>query len=121
MVCTGGGGGFEELSSLLTLLPNQKCDGNQPTCNQCVRFNRVQNCQYVEGPTPSTTRQLEQQIAQLESRISELEHDDPSSIRLHNPYRNPCPSLSAETRISYREDWWEIPEPPLQVAHVLFV
>ncbi|GJE93210.1 Zn(II)-C6 fungal-type domain-containing protein [Phanerochaete sordida] len=112
-----------------------KCDGNQPTCNQCLRFNRSAECQFSEGPSPSTTRVLEQHIARLQSRIHELEQDDPSLVRLHDPYQNftaaaaagssganstrgASPAAQGGSR-GTQANWWETPDPPPQVQQAL--
>lgn len=105
----------------------QKCDGNQPTCSQCIRFNREAECQFSEGPSPSTTRVLEQHITRLQSRIQELEQDDPNLVRLHDPYQNypgAGGSLSAAQSVQGTEqtlNWWESPDPPGQVQQKLWV
>lgn len=61
---------------------------------------------------PSTARVLEQHITRLQSRIQELEQDDPSLVKLHNPY-NQAPSGPTQ-------EWWEMPEPPPRVAQLLW-
>ncbi|KAI0775118.1 hypothetical protein BD413DRAFT_653678 [Trametes elegans] len=53
-----------------------KCDGIRPVCGQCVRTNREVDCEYTDGPGPSPTQVLEEQITRLESRIRELEHPE---------------------------------------------
>ncbi|KAL4250217.1 hypothetical protein ABKN59_006374 [Abortiporus biennis] len=91
------------------------CDGNKPTCNQCIRFGRVQECEYLDVPQPPSTKVLEEHIARLESRIHELE-DDPSAIHLHDPhakYRQTPQTSSSTTQ------WWEATEPPPPVAQQL--
>ena len=89
----------------------QKCDGNKPKCNQCLRFNRPEDCEYNEVVVPSTARVLEERAARLESRIQELQQDDPTLVRLHNPY-NQAPS-------GPNQEWWEVPDPPPRVAQFL--
>ncbi|KAI0833592.1 hypothetical protein BC628DRAFT_1414358 [Trametes gibbosa] len=53
-----------------------RCDGIRPICGQCIRTNREIDCEYTDGPGPSPTQVLEEQIARLESRIRELEHPE---------------------------------------------
>ncbi|KAI1796900.1 hypothetical protein LXA43DRAFT_985034 [Ganoderma leucocontextum] len=53
-----------------------RCDGTRPICGQCTRANREADCEYTDGPGPSPTQMLEDQIARLESRIRELEHPE---------------------------------------------
>ncbi|KAL1949573.1 hypothetical protein VTO73DRAFT_8454 [Trametes versicolor] len=53
-----------------------RCDGIRPVCGQCIRTNREIDCEYTDGPGPSPTQVLEEQIARLESRIRELEHPE---------------------------------------------
>ncbi|EKM50061.1 uncharacterized protein PHACADRAFT_188424 [Phanerochaete carnosa HHB-10118-sp] len=101
-----------------------KCDGNQPTCNQCMRFDRAAECQFVEGPSPSTARVLEQHISRLQSRIHELEQDDPNLVRLRNPYENvPAASSSggntAVAPHAAQPNWWETSDPPTQMQQTL--
>ncbi|KIP07418.1 hypothetical protein PHLGIDRAFT_420257 [Phlebiopsis gigantea 11061_1 CR5-6] len=91
-----------------------KCDGNQPTCNQCARFNRPAECQFSEGPSPSTTRVLETHVTRLQSRIQELEQDDPSLVRLHDPYQNYRAAAQ-----DAQPNWWETPDPPVHVQQTL--
>lgn len=45
-------------------------------CGQCIRTNREVDCEYTDGPGPSPTQMLEDQISRLESRIRELEHPE---------------------------------------------
>ncbi|CAL1714576.1 unnamed protein product [Somion occarium] len=92
-----------------------KCDGNKPKCNQCLRFSRSEECEYNEVAVPSTARVLEQHIARLQSRIQELEQDDPSLVKLHNPYHR-APVASPPPAV---QEWWQIPEPPPRVAQFL--
>ncbi|KAI0091627.1 hypothetical protein BDY19DRAFT_931436 [Irpex rosettiformis] len=60
-----------------------RCDGQRPTCDQCMRSN-ILDCEYTdEGLTASQI--LEQNISALEARIRQLE-GDPGSITLHDPH-----------------------------------
>ncbi|KAI0825656.1 hypothetical protein BC629DRAFT_1434266 [Irpex lacteus] len=59
-----------------------RCDGQRPTCDQCMRSN-ILDCEYTdEGLTASQI--LEQNITALEARIRQLE-GDPGSVLLHDP------------------------------------
>lgn len=53
----------------------QKCDGNRPKCNQCIRSGKEAECEYGDRPAPNATRVLEGQIAYIENRIRELERN----------------------------------------------
>lgn len=89
----------------------QKCDGNHPVCNQCVRFNRESECVLVPGPAPSNTRMLEQEIKRLESLICDLERRGAGSFELSRPLSSP--SL-------FPANWWEPTEPPRDVEQTLY-
>ncbi|GJE90945.1 Zn(II)2Cys6 transcription factor [Phanerochaete sordida] len=86
-----------------------KCDGNQPVCNQCVRFKRENECIFVPGPAPSNSRMLEQEIRRLENQIRELEL---RNGRLQLPEALNSPSL-------FPANWWEAAEPPRNVGQTL--
>ncbi|KAI0078725.1 hypothetical protein K474DRAFT_1660123 [Panus rudis PR-1116 ss-1] len=92
-----------------------KCDGNKPICNQCLRFNRPHECEFSENTTPSTARVLEQHIARLQSRIQELEQNDPNAVKLYDPYARSQQSAPPTQHMQ----WWESPEPPQRVAQTL--
>ncbi|KAI9066252.1 hypothetical protein FKP32DRAFT_1610151 [Trametes sanguinea] len=72
-----------------------RCDGARPICGQCIRTNREIDCEYTDGPGPSPTQILEEQIARLESRIRELEHPElvPPSVTL-----NPATAAALRTQ-----------------------
>jgi hypothetical protein len=57
-------------------------------CSPCSRANRPDDCEYSDGQNRTRTQMLEDTIAQLETRILELEHPDsaPSSVMLHDPH-----------------------------------
>ncbi|KAH9993543.1 hypothetical protein BJV77DRAFT_1067146 [Russula vinacea] len=65
-----------------------KCDGIRPVCGPCGRANRPEDCEYTDGQNRSRTQMLEDTIAQLETRIHELEHPNsaPTSVMLHDPH-----------------------------------
>ncbi|KAG2141400.1 uncharacterized protein EDB93DRAFT_1252543 [Suillus bovinus] len=65
-----------------------KCDGTRPTCSQCVRGNRPDDCEYTDGQGRSRTNMLEQEISRLQARIQELEHPENTTpaVALHHPY-----------------------------------
>ena len=83
------------------------------------------SAKYSEGPSPSTTRVLEQHITRLQSRIQELEQDDPSLVRLHDPYRNyheaERAGSTAPSSQGAQLNWWETPDPPAQMQQTLQV
>ncbi|KAI0692448.1 hypothetical protein BC835DRAFT_1307150 [Cytidiella melzeri] len=86
----------------------QKCDGTQPMCNQCIRFNRA-----------AESRILEQHISRLESRISELETDDPNAVRLNDPYSQSRSASGAHAFMDSPTNWWDMPEPPVRIQQIL--
>ncbi|KAF9257219.1 hypothetical protein L218DRAFT_935965 [Marasmius fiardii PR-910] len=51
-----------------------KCDGVKPTCGQCIRVPKDDPCEYTDGP--SRTVLLQQNVAQLQARIRELEQSN---------------------------------------------
>ncbi|KZT10443.1 uncharacterized protein LAESUDRAFT_425502 [Laetiporus sulphureus 93-53] len=69
----------------------QKCDGARPICGPCIRSNRESDCEYTDGPTPSPTQVLEDNISRLEARIYELEHPEmvTPSVTLYDPRSAP--------------------------------
>jgi hypothetical protein len=62
----------------------------RPVCGPCSRANRPDDCEYTDGQNRSRTQMLEDTIAQLETRIHELEHPNsaPTSVMLHDPHSN---------------------------------
>ncbi|KAI0636017.1 hypothetical protein C8Q77DRAFT_608668 [Trametes polyzona] len=73
-----------------------RCDGVRPVCGQCIRTNREIDCEYTDGPGPSPTQILEEQIARLESRIRELEHPElvTPSVTLNPAGRDNSPPVT---------------------------
>ncbi|KAI9508617.1 hypothetical protein F5148DRAFT_875245 [Russula earlei] len=65
-----------------------KCDGIRPVCGPCGRANRPDDCEYTDGQNRTRTQMLEDTIAQLETRIQELEHPNstPPLVILHDPH-----------------------------------
>jgi hypothetical protein len=57
-------------------------------CGPCSRANRPDDCEYTDGQNRTRTQMLEDTIAQLETRIHELENPNsaPSSVMLHDPH-----------------------------------
>ena len=68
---------------------------------------------------PSTARVLEQHIAKLQSRIQELEQDDPTAVRLHDPHAAYKQQAEATGTTPPGQNWWDMPEPPPQIARDL--
>lgn len=65
---------------------------------------------------------LEQDIARLQSRLQELEQDDPTLVRLHDPYIQAQSSGSQSVvQPAPQPNWWEMPEPPDRIAKILSV
>ncbi|EGN93479.1 hypothetical protein SERLA73DRAFT_172094 [Serpula lacrymans var. lacrymans S7.3] len=83
-----------------------RCDGARPTCGQCIRGDRIDDCEYTDGQTRSRTQMLEDDVARLQARIHELEHPDEAQapIVLHNPYQqgsgSPVGAISASSTSS---------------------
>lgn len=65
-----------------------KCDGDRPTCGQCIRGNRLDDCEYTDSQGRSRTYMLEQEIGRLQARLQELEHPEHTmpTVALHHPY-----------------------------------
>ncbi|KAG6831577.1 hypothetical protein H0H87_004796 [Tephrocybe sp. NHM501043] len=67
-----------------------RCDGNKPACQQCVRAKKGEACEYDDGKGKTRTQLLREHIARLEQRIRELE--DPEYISpavvLYDPHEN---------------------------------
>jgi hypothetical protein len=72
----------------LAYLVYQRCDGVRPTCGQCTRGNRLDDCEYTDGQGRSRTSMLEEDILRLQARIQELEHPEHTTpaVALHHPY-----------------------------------
>ncbi|KAG2340510.1 hypothetical protein BDR05DRAFT_966774 [Suillus weaverae] len=68
-----------------------RCNGARPTCGQCIRGNRPDDCEYTDGQGRSRTHMLEQDIARLQARVQELEHPEHTTpaVALHHPYSSP--------------------------------
>ena len=75
-------------------------------CGPCSRANRPDDCEYTDGQNRTRTQMLEDTIAQLETRIQELEHPNstPSSVMLHDPhstfYQTQQTSISGTSELS---------------------
>ncbi|KAH9932651.1 hypothetical protein B0H21DRAFT_699628, partial [Amylocystis lapponica] len=64
----------------------KRCDGGRPACGQCVRADRSEDCEYVDGQGLTQTQLLEQEVLRLEGCIAELESSTSQPIALHDPY-----------------------------------
>ncbi|EJD07944.1 uncharacterized protein FOMMEDRAFT_164753 [Fomitiporia mediterranea MF3/22] len=58
-----------------TLIRRRKmrCDGAKPSCAQCIRAERGDECEYDDGLTKSATQMLYERLAMLEKRFRELQ------------------------------------------------
>ena len=63
----------------------QRCDGQRPACSQCIRAERNEDCEYLDGPGPTPIQEMEQYIATLEARITEFMAVS-APVALHDPY-----------------------------------
>lgn len=70
------------------LVFGKRCDGAKPACGQCIRADRSEDCEYTDGPGPTQTQMLEQEVDRLQGRIAELENSTASPLTLHDPYAN---------------------------------
>ncbi|KDQ59691.1 hypothetical protein JAAARDRAFT_68290 [Jaapia argillacea MUCL 33604] len=61
-----------------------KCDGDKPTCGQCRKAKRSQDCKYEDQKVKSRTRMLQEKVAALEKKVRQLEDqgdtDSPGSL-----------------------------------------
>ncbi|KAJ7867955.1 hypothetical protein B0H13DRAFT_1635938, partial [Mycena leptocephala] len=72
-----------------------KCDGRRPKCGQCSRSSSFEECEYADDGRPTTTQILEEQIANVEARIGQLEKPKLSApLLLRNPYIGASSSAS---------------------------
>ncbi|PIL24871.1 transcription factor [Ganoderma sinense ZZ0214-1] len=62
-----------------------RCDGQRPACNQCVRAERAEDCEYLDGPGPTQNQILEGEIARLETRIANITAGQ-APLTLYDPY-----------------------------------
>jgi hypothetical protein len=74
---------------LLTIVHDQKCDGAQPICGQCLRAKKPEDCEYTVGNEPTQNQLLEERIRVLETRIQELTSPARANanVTLHQPYQ----------------------------------
>ncbi|KAJ7184466.1 hypothetical protein C8R46DRAFT_1026374 [Mycena filopes] len=80
-----------------------KCDGTRPVCNQCVKMNRDEECEYDDKKQKSRTQKLKEKLSLLEQRLRELESESgatsPSSSEsssLGLPFtQHPSPEIAA--------------------------
>lgn len=69
-----------------------RCNGERPSCRQCVQAG-ILDCEYTDnGPTISQV--LEENVAELEARIQALQGDS-GPILLHNPHQPRSPPRSS--------------------------
>ncbi|KAJ7491131.1 hypothetical protein FB451DRAFT_1079995 [Mycena latifolia] len=52
-----------------------KCDGTRPVCNQCIKMNRDEECEYDDKKQKSRTQKLKEKLSVLEQRLRELESE----------------------------------------------
>ncbi|KAJ6585332.1 hypothetical protein B0H19DRAFT_926757 [Mycena capillaripes] len=73
--------------NIYSYLP-QKCDSQRPKCGQCSRSLSFEDCEYADNNRPTTTQILEDQIANVEARIEELERpkNSPPGVALRTTY-----------------------------------
>ncbi|OJA18432.1 hypothetical protein AZE42_11594 [Rhizopogon vesiculosus] len=78
-----------------------RCDGVRPTCGQCIRGHRPEDCEYTDGHVKSRTHMLEEDIVRLQTRVQELEHPEHTipAVALHNPYSLPGVSQESSAQI----------------------
>ncbi|KAJ7148546.1 Zn(2)-Cys(6) binuclear cluster domain-containing protein [Mycena crocata] len=77
-----------------------RCDGAHPTCGQCERANRPEDCEYISGQNRAKVQILQESITRVESRIYELEHPQQAQtgILLHQPYQASAEDASRRGR-----------------------
>ncbi|EIW83525.1 hypothetical protein CONPUDRAFT_52497 [Coniophora puteana RWD-64-598 SS2] len=65
-----------------------RCDGDKPSCQQCVRAKKSDCCQYDDGKGKTRTQLLRENIERLEQRIRELEDPEYTSpsVTLYDPH-----------------------------------
>ncbi|KAJ6546863.1 hypothetical protein B0H19DRAFT_1379260 [Mycena capillaripes] len=56
-----------------------KCDGTRPVCNQCIKMNRDDECEYDDKKQKSRTQKLKEKLSVLEQRLRELESESGSA------------------------------------------
>ncbi|RPD64112.1 hypothetical protein L226DRAFT_569591 [Lentinus tigrinus ALCF2SS1-7] len=62
-----------------------RCDGQRPACSQCVRAERAEDCEYLDGPGPTPNQMLETRIAEIEGRIAQITAES-APLTLVDPY-----------------------------------
>ncbi|KAJ8517769.1 hypothetical protein ONZ45_g5118 [Pleurotus djamor] len=102
-----------------------KCDGVRPVCGQCLRGDRVEDCEYASSSGFSKTKGLEDAIARMEARIHELESPRPAgpspNLVLFNPYcakdaqlpaNDDLPNANSTHTTGFpSQAWWTADEP----------
>lgn len=61
-----------DVSSFRALKQCQRCDAVKPQCGPCAASRAYQDCEFTDSG-PTRTQLLQEQIAQLESRIKAIE------------------------------------------------
>ncbi|KAJ7704162.1 hypothetical protein B0H16DRAFT_1829158 [Mycena metata] len=77
-----------------------RCDGVHPTCGQCARAGRAEDCEYTNGQRRARVEILQESIREAESRIYDLEHPHQaqSVVQLRQPYEATPPSRISSPR-----------------------
>ncbi|KIY45191.1 hypothetical protein FISHEDRAFT_76865 [Fistulina hepatica ATCC 64428] len=52
-----------------------KCDAGKPFCDQCLRYNRVEDCDYVDAQGHHKTQELEEEVSRAEARLRQLQDE----------------------------------------------
>ncbi|KAJ7071962.1 hypothetical protein C8F01DRAFT_973624 [Mycena amicta] len=93
-----------------------RCDGAHPICGPCRRDNRPDDCEYTHGQHRARAEMLEENISQIEARITELQQprkrspENPSRVLLKGPY---VPGASTH------DNWATAAEPPMDMVENL--
>ncbi|KAJ7090422.1 hypothetical protein B0H15DRAFT_838560 [Mycena belliarum] len=61
-----------------------KCDGTRPVCNQCIKMNRDEECEYDDKKHKSRTQKLKEKLSLLEQRLRELESESCEALSPSN-------------------------------------
>lgn len=83
--------------------PFQACDSKKPTCTQCLRGRRHEDCEYTNLGGESRIQALEYSIARRQARIYELENADSCTeelVILTQPYSSGNRQTAKTTDVS---------------------